>query len=136
MELYSIHLGYSNGVVSLVLSFTLRSLGFLTKLDFEDYENTLTRTLRDAITISLPLHFEGTIIRSQKPRDTHQHQDLVEELIREDVNEHQVRKPDRTFEVLNEIVVDRGLKLTMSATEPFGDEKHLRTITKQHLQDS
>ena len=115
-------------VVPPVLSFALGSLGFLTKFDFEDYQNTLTRAFRDGVTISLRLRFEGTIMRSQKPRDTDKHRDLVEELIGEEVDEHRTHKPDRTFEILNDIVVDRGPNPTMSTIELFGDEEHLTTV--------
>jgi NAD+ kinase len=115
-------------VVPPVLSFALGSLGFLTKFDFGDYENTLTKAFRDGITISLRLRFEGTIMRSQTPKDEHQHRDLVEQLIGEEMDEHRTHKPYRTFEILNDIVVDRGPNPTMSTIELFGDEEHLTTV--------
>lgn len=115
-------------VVPPVLSFALGSLGFLTKFDFEDYQSTLTRAFRDGITISLRLRFEGTIMRSQTPKESDKHRDLVEELIGVEVDEHRTHKPDRTFEILNDIVVDRGPNATMSTIELFGDEEHLTTV--------
>jgi NAD+ kinase len=115
-------------VVPPVLSFALGSLGFLTKFDFDDYQNTLTRAFRDGITISLRLRFEGTIMRSQKPKDDDKARDLVEELIGQETDEYRSHKPDHTFEILNDIVVDRGPNATMSTIELFGDEEHLTTV--------
>lgn len=116
-------------VVPPVLSFALGSLGFLTKFDFDDYQNTLTSAFRDGVTISLRLRFEGTIMRSQKPKgDDDKPRDLVEELIGEEIDEYRSHKPDRTFEILNDIVVDRGPNATMSTIELFGDEEHLTTV--------
>ena len=115
-------------VVPPVLSFALGSLGFLTKFDFDDYQDTLTKAFRDGITISLRLRFEGTIMRSAPRADKDDHRDLVEELIGEEIDEHRTHKPDRTFEILNDIVVDRGPNPTMSTIELFGDEEHLTTV--------
>lgn len=116
-------------VVPPVLSFALGSLGFLTKFDFDDYQNTLTRAFRDGITISLRLRFEGTIMRSQGPKaDDDKQRDLIEELIGQEPEEYRTHKPDGTFEILNDIVVDRGPNATMSSLELFGDEEHLTTV--------
>ncbi|KAL0076832.1 ATP-NAD kinase-like domain-containing protein [Phycomyces blakesleeanus] len=41
--------------------------------------------------------------------------------------------PSETFEVLNEIVVDRGPSAYMSALELFGDERHLTTVQADGL---
>lgn len=138
-------------IVPPVLSFALGSLGFLTKFDFEDYQSILSAAFKDGVTVSLRLRFEGTIMRSQKrkrkPRpvadgkengvvylgdegedEEHHHRDLVEELIGvEQENEH-THKPDGTYEILNEIVVDRGPNPTMSYTEIFGDDEHFTSI--------
>jgi NAD+ kinase len=116
-------------VVPPVLSFALGSLGFLTKFDFDDYQNILTKAFRDGITISLRLRFEGTIMRSQAAKDDDEKsRDLVEELIGQETEEYRSHKPDRTFEILNDIVVDRGPNATMSTIELFGDEEHLTTV--------
>jgi NAD+ kinase len=115
-------------VVPPVLSFALGSLGFLTKFDFHRYEDTLTRAFRDGVTISLRLRFEGTIMRSQRKPDDVERRDLVEELVGEEGDDHRTHKPENTFEILNDIVVDRGPNPTMSTIELFGDEEHLTTV--------
>lgn len=109
-------------VVPPVLSFALGSLGFLTKFDFEDYKTILSGAFNRGVTVSLRLRFEGTIMRSQKrvgggdeassssssQDDDGKRKDLVEELIGEERDNEHTHKPDGTFEILNEIVVDRG----------------------------
>ena len=116
-------------VVPPVLSFSLGSLGFLTKFDFEQYQDTLTRAFKEGVTVSLRLRFEGTIMRSQRRgKKKALKPDLVEELIGEEADDDRTHKPDRTFEILNDIVVDRGPNPTMSSIELFGDAEHFTTV--------
>ena len=82
------------------------SLGFLTKFDFAQYEDTLTSAFAHGVTVSLRLRFEGTIMRTVHDKDPER--DLVEELIGDEVQGGHTHKPDGHFEILNEIVVDRG----------------------------
>lgn len=107
-------------IVPPVMSFALGSLGFLTKYDFEKYQQTLTKAFRDGVTISLRLRFEGTVMRSQKRKksgqegesngsqDGDERRDLVEELVGEEKEDEKTHRPDGTYEILNDIVVDRG----------------------------
>ena len=110
-------------IVPPVLSFALGSLGFLTKFDFERYRETLTAAFNDGVTVSLRLRFEGTIMRSQRKKvsvvqegsengfdedERQRSRDLVEELIGEEKDDEHTHRPDGTYEILNEIVVDRG----------------------------
>jgi NAD+ kinase len=124
-------------IVPPVLSFALGSLGFLTKFDYENFQDTLTKAFRDGVLVSLRLRFEGTVMRSQgkktkkrskskskhltdgeksedspshssKSSDDERPRDLVEELIGEETDDEWTHKPDGTYEILNDIVVDRG----------------------------
>lgn len=88
-----------------VLSFSLGSLGFLTKFDYSDFRETLTSAFKDGVTVSLRLRFEVTVMRS---RTKGQQRDLVEELIGEEAENDYTHKPDGSYEILNDIVVDRG----------------------------
>jgi len=90
-----------------VLSLSLGSLGFLTKFDYSGFRETLTTAFRDGITVSLRLRFEGTIMRTQN-RDRGEGRDLVDELIGEESDNEFTHKPESTYEILNDIVVDRG----------------------------
>jgi NAD+ kinase len=106
-------------IVPPVLSFALGSLGFLTKFDFEDYKPILNSAFSKGVTVSLRLRFECTVMRSVRKRlsesesdedndETHYRRDLVEELIGEENEDEHTHKPEGTFEILNELVVDRG----------------------------
>ncbi|KAI0112676.1 ATP-NAD kinase [Hypoxylon sp. NC0597] len=127
-------------IVPPVLSFALGSLGFLTKFDFTDYQKILDTAFKEGVTVSLRLRFEGTVMRSQKKpsqvsqneyvdeKGAHRKRDLVEELIGEERDDERTHRPERTFEVLNEIVIDRGPNPTMSNTEIFGDDEHFTSV--------
>lgn len=112
-------------IVPPILSFALGSLGFLTKFDFEDYEDTLASAFDKGVTVSLRLRFESTVMRSirrkvvtdgnsdresssEDEEEMHRKRDLVEELIGEEKEDFHTHRPDGTFEILNEVVVDRG----------------------------
>lgn len=114
-------------VVPPVLAFSLGSLGFLTKFDYERFPETLTRAFQEGITVSLRLRFEATVMRSQI-RKGRGGRDLVEELIGEESEDNHTHKPDGTHNILNEIVVDRGPNPTMSTIELFGDDEHFTTV--------
>ncbi|KAG6040466.1 hypothetical protein E4U41_000466 [Claviceps citrina] len=128
-------------IVPPVLSFSLGSLGFLTKFDFEDHRRILSSTFSKGVTVSLRLRFESTVMRSirrgcsAEEKDSgedddqlHRRRDLVEELIGEEREDEHTHRPDGTFEILNEVVVDRGPNPTMSYTEIFGDDEHFTSV--------
>ncbi|TAQ90610.1 hypothetical protein B7494_g1075 [Chlorociboria aeruginascens] len=122
-------------VVPPVMSFALGSLGFLTKFDYEQFEDLLTKAFTDGVKISLRLRFEGTVMRSQKKKiedgkeeEDESMRDLVEELVGEEKEDERTHRPDVTYEILNDIVVDRGPNPIMSSTEIFGDDEHFTTV--------
>ncbi|KAG8530398.1 uncharacterized protein KY384_004900 [Bacidia gigantensis] len=113
-------------IVPPVISFSLGSLGFLTKFDFALFRDTLANAFKDGVTVSLRLRFEGTVMRSQHKGQSHR--DLVEELVGEEADNDFTHRAEGTFEILNDIVVDRGPNPTMSALEIFGDDEHFTTV--------
>ncbi|KAE8144952.1 ATP-NAD kinase-like domain-containing protein [Aspergillus avenaceus] len=119
-------------VVPPVLSFSLGSLGFLTKFDFNNYQKTLDSAFKDGVAVSLRLRFECTIMRSNCRTDdslTHaKKRDLVEELIGEEVEGTLTHKPEKVVQILNDVVLDRGPNPTMSSIELFGDDEHFTTL--------
>ncbi|KAI1111117.1 ATP-NAD kinase-like domain-containing protein [Nemania sp. NC0429] len=127
-------------IVPPVLSFALGSLGFLTKFDFNEYQESLNTAFTAGVTVSLRLRFEGTIMRSQTRKNSpesnqdahgggaHRVRDLVEELIGEEKEDDHTHKPDGTYEILNEIVVDRGPNPTLTNIEIFGDDEHFTSV--------
>ncbi|KAH8427217.1 putative NAD+ kinase [Aspergillus melleus] len=117
-------------VVPPVLSFSLGSLGFLTKFDFNHHQKTLETALKDGVAVSLRLRFECTIMRSNPlPQGSgHVKRDMVEELIGEETDGTLTHKPDKVVQILNDVVLDRGPNATMSSIELFGDDEHFTTL--------
>jgi NAD+ kinase len=89
-------------VVPPVLSFSLGSLGFLTRFDYAGFRETLTTAFRDGVTVSLRARFEGTVMRSQHKDHGNKH-DLIEELIGEESENDLTHRPSGKFEILNDI---------------------------------
>ncbi|KAK4905031.1 hypothetical protein LTR28_000832, partial [Elasticomyces elasticus] len=120
-------------VVPPVLSFALGSLGFLTRFDYDSFPTTLTRAFNDGITVSLRLRFEATIMRSQ-PRNNDDNgkidrkRDLIGELIGRDSDDVTTHRPERSHNILNDLVLDRGPNPTMSSIEVFGDGEYFTTV--------
>ncbi|KAL8908952.1 MAG: hypothetical protein Q9207_000528 [Kuettlingeria erythrocarpa] len=114
-------------IVPPVLSFALGSLGFLTKFDYADYQETLGTAFKHGITVSLRLRFEATIMRTQTAHEDRKH-DLIEQLVGDEAENNLTHKPDGSYTILNDIVVDRGPNPTMSSTELFLDEKFMTSV--------
>ncbi|KAJ7959176.1 NAD kinase 2 chloroplastic-like [Quillaja saponaria] len=96
------------GAVPPVVSFNLGSLGFLTSHTFEDYKRDLRQVIhgnntRDGVYITLRMRLRCEIFR------------------------HSKAMPGKVFDILNEIVVDRGSNPYLSKIECF---EHDRLITK------
>ncbi|PHH71818.1 hypothetical protein CDD82_6328 [Ophiocordyceps australis] len=133
-------------IVPPVLSFALGSLGFLTKFDFANHRPILNSAFEEGVTVSLRLRFECTVMRSIRrgPHDpeasdtepdadnylvsAQRRRDLVEELVGEECEGQHTHRPDGTYEILNEVVVDRGPNPTMSSAEVFGDDEHFTSV--------
>ena len=96
-------------VVPSVLSFSLGSLGFLTTFEFEKYKEHLNRVMGDdGMKINLRMRFTCTVWRAGAPGD-----DMQE---------------GEQFEVLNELVIDRGPSPYVSNLELYGDDELLTVV--------
>jgi NAD+ kinase len=105
------------------------SLGFLTKFDFDEYPQIISRAATDGVTVSLRLRFEGTVMRSRnRSLDKNKTRDLIEELIGEEADDQHTHRPDGVHNVMNEVMIDRGPNSTMSTLEVFGDNDHFTTM--------
>lgn len=76
--------------------------------------------------MSLRLRFEGTIMRSQH-KSREEGENLVEELIGVETEDKFTHKPATKYEILNEIVVDRGPNPSKLHTNDFWHGKHAET---------
>ena len=90
------------------------SVGVLTRFDHGGFRETLPTAFRDGVTVSLRHRFEGTVMRSQH-ESRGQKEDLIEELIGTEAENDLTHQPDGKFEILNDIVVDRGPNPSMSS---------------------
>ncbi|KAJ6258872.1 hypothetical protein Dda_5767 [Drechslerella dactyloides] len=95
-------------VVPPILSFSLGSLGFLTNFKFEEYKRHLDKVLNDGTRVSMRMRFTCTVFRAD-PADN----EPIE---------------GERFEVLNELVIDRGPSPYVSHMELYGDDDHITTI--------
>ena len=110
-------------IVPPILSFALGSLGFLTNFPFETYKSTLDRIMEGSgMRVNMRMRFTCTVYRavdnkrrrgaSSSNSKTASTPELIE---------------DSQFEVLNELVIDRGPSPYVSNLELYGDT-HLLTI--------
>ncbi|KAH8675967.1 ATP-NAD kinase-like domain-containing protein [Xylariales sp. PMI_506] len=96
-------------VVPPVLSFSLGSLGFLTSFEFEKYKQHLNRIMGDeGMRVNLRMRFTCTVYRNGASGNE------MEE--------------GEQFEVLNELVIDRGPSPYVSNLELYGDNELLTVV--------
>lgn len=85
-----------------VISFNLGSLGFLTPFHFEDFRAEIRALLNGFCNLSLRMRLQCEVVSSGKAR--------------------------REFQVLNEVVVDRGASPYLSNLDCFCDGKYITTV--------
>jgi NAD+ kinase len=101
-------------IVPPILSFSLGSLGFLTNFEFDQYKEALSKILGDAgMRVNLRMRFTCTVYRYQKNTSTADAPQHIEA---------------EQFEVLNELVIDRGPSPYVSNLELFGDNNLLTVV--------
>ncbi|KAJ8130746.1 hypothetical protein O1611_g2877 [Lasiodiplodia mahajangana] len=96
-------------IVPPVISFSLGSLGFLTSFEFEKYKQHLNTIMGDeGMRVNLRMRFTCTVYRNGAPGEE------MEE--------------GEQFEVLNELVIDRGPSPYVSNLELYGDNELLTVV--------
>ncbi|KIP06434.1 hypothetical protein PHLGIDRAFT_106990 [Phlebiopsis gigantea 11061_1 CR5-6] len=148
-------------IVPPVLPFALGSLGFLTNFDFADHQAVMDSTIDAGIRVNLRMRFTCTVYRAIAPepgkgRRAIKKADTGEILMRNleksgwealesghYIPEGKCSKdkeimcyttrPVESFEVLNDLVVDRGPSPYVSLLELFGDEQHMTTVQADGL---
>ncbi|KAI9697770.1 MAG: NAD(+) kinase [Candelina mexicana] len=95
-------------IVPPILSFSLGSLGFLTNFQFNDYKDHLNRVMGEAgMRVNLRMRFTCTVYRHG--------------------SNNEMREAEQ-FEVLNELVIDRGPSPYVSNLELYGDNELLTVV--------
>ena len=106
-------------IVPPILSFSLGSLGFLTNFPFATYKPTLDRIMEGSgMRVNMRMRFTCTVYRASR----HLSRSNLSK-----VDHHSELTIDSQFEVLNELVIDRGPSPYVSNLELYGDT-HLLTI--------
>jgi NAD+ kinase len=100
-------------IVPPILSFSLGSLGFLTNFEFEKYKEHLNNVMGDVgMRVNLRMRFTCTVFRADRSKSA----------APGDVEEGE------QFEVLNELVIDRGPSPYVSNLELYGDNELLTVV--------
>jgi NAD+ kinase len=135
-------------IVPPVLPFALGSLGFLTNFDFADHQSVMDSVIDNGIRVNLRMRFTCTVYRAvrgpegSKKRKAVKKGDTGEIMMRNiekggweavesgSLHEHRPAKdkeimcfttrPVESFEVLNDLVLDRGPSPYVSMLELFG----------------
>ena len=109
-------------IVPPILSFALGSLGFLTNFPFETYKSTLDRIMEGSgMRVNMRMRFTCTVYRAAGNKRRSSTSGLSKTTSTPELIE------DSQFEVLNELVIDRGPSPYVSNLELYGDT-HLLTI--------
>lgn len=100
-------------IVPPILSFSLGTLGFLTNFEFEKYKEHLNNVMGDVgMRVNLRMRFTCTVYRADRSKGA-QPGDVEE---------------GEQFEVLNELVIDRGPSPYVSNLELYGDNELLTVV--------
>ena len=104
-------------IVPPILSFSLGSLGFLTNFSFASYKSHLDRIMGDAgMRVNLRMRFTCTVYRALHHLPHSKDQKLP------------APAEGEQFEVLNELVIDRGPSPYVSNLELYGDNELLTVV--------
>ncbi|KIM23806.1 hypothetical protein M408DRAFT_27629 [Serendipita vermifera MAFF 305830] len=149
-------------IVPPVLPFALGSLGFLTNFDFVDHKAVMDAAIDTGIRVNLRMRFTCTVYRAVAPDQCAKKRKAVKkgatgEILMRDLEKdgwealesgfnatsnagHKDKeimcfttRPVESFEVLNDLVVDRGPSPYVSLLELFGDEHHMTTVQADGL---
>ncbi len=116
-------------IVPPVLSFSLGSLGFLTNFAFDGYRRHLDRVMGDeGMRVSLRMRFSCTVYRQkQTVRLDKDGKRGKQQRVRVAAGEAELERAEQ-FEVLNELVIDRGPSPYVSNLELYGDDELLTVV--------
>ncbi|KAF7298278.1 NAD+ kinase [Mycena chlorophos] len=136
-------------IVPPVLPFALGSLGFLTNFDFADHRPVMDAALDSGIRVNLRMRFTCTVYRAVVNEEGGKRRqaggweamesgwsagpDIGKATTKDKEIKCFTTRAVETFEVLNDLVVDRGPSPYVSQLELFGDEHHMTTVQADGL---
>ena len=120
------------GIVPAVLSFSLGSLGFLTNFEFASYQARLNRIMGEqGMRVNFRMRFTCTVYRAchpNKPAISQKGRRNQNAATAIDIAHSSHHTEEEQFEVLNELVIDRGPSPYVSNLELFADNELLTVI--------
>ncbi|KAF8518745.1 ATP-NAD kinase-like domain-containing protein [Gautieria morchelliformis] len=148
-------------IVPPVLPFALGSLGFLTNFDFADHQAVMDSAIECGIRVNLRMRFTCTVYRAVAPEEGKGRKAVKKgetgEIMMRNIGKNGwealeggggnvsgpsakdkeimcfTTRPVESFEVINELVVDRGPSPYVSLLELFGDDHHMTTVQADGL---
>lgn len=120
-------------IVPPILSFSLGSLGFLTNFEFAAYKTHLDRVMGEqGMRVNLRMRFTCTIFRATSHNQSSRSRGSRTPMKNLPSSSSNLPNPDliegEQFEVLNELVIDRGPSPYVSNLELYGDDELLTVV--------
>ncbi|XP_072101056.1 NAD kinase-like isoform X2 [Mobula birostris] len=114
------------GSVPPVMAFHLGSLGFLTPFNFDTYQSQVTQVIEGNVAITLRSRLKVKVVKEHHP--DHQHELEENGLINTMCGDVHPRRQVTHYQVLNEVVVDRGPSSYLSNVDLFLDGRLITTV--------
>ncbi|XP_071945487.1 NAD kinase-like isoform X2 [Antedon mediterranea] len=118
---------FQEGSVPPVMAFSLGSLGFLTPFEFDNYQDSINAVLKGNSSVTLRSRLNSHIYTDDNiPNNNHNydHDSIFG-------TEHKLPDPPNLkvkFQVLNEVVIDRGPSPYLSNLDLYLDNRHITTV--------
>ncbi|KAM4871617.1 NAD kinase isoform 1-T4 [Thomomys bottae] len=116
------------GSVPPVLAFHLGSLGFLTPFSFEDFQSQVTQVIEGNAAVVLRSRLKVRVVKELRSKKVAVHNGLSENGLHASGLDTEIGKRAMQFQVLNEVVIDRGPSSYLSNVDVFLDGHLITTV--------
>jgi NAD kinase len=106
-----------------ILPFNLGSLGFMGVFSFKDFKATVSNVIEKELRVNMRMRLECEIVRGTDSKES------VETQQPPSVTDSTPTK----FQILNDVVIDRGPSAYLSNLELYGNEAHITTVQADGL---
>ncbi|XP_053864913.1 NAD kinase isoform X1 [Malaclemys terrapin pileata] len=116
------------GSVPPVMAFHLGSLGFLTPFNFENFQSQVTQVIEGNAALVLRSRLKVKVVKEHREKKTLIQNGIEENGVISTSLEMEMGKHIMQYQVLNEVVVDRGPSSYLSNVDVFLDGHHITTV--------
>nr|XP_042708769.1 NAD kinase isoform X2 [Chrysemys picta bellii] len=116
------------GSVPPVMAFHLGSLGFLTPFNFENFQSQVTQVIEGNAALVLRSRLKVKVVKEHREKKTLMQNGIEENGVISTSLEMEMGKHIMQYQVLNEVVVDRGPSSYLSNVDVFLDGHHITTV--------